>query len=165
LDTLCKQLHQAYTNMAGISWEAPFMRRSLFSKFQSVFWYQILQSWIDVKFLMIPKKVKSFDNNWDIDKMTPDREYKNTSCYLNILINFQELYLRLVSSFLSNISQITVGYCLSWRWNIHHQESVYSYSLPLFLCLSTYTQTHTQTHTHKHTHIYTHKGIGTFKIY
>jgi hypothetical protein len=62
---------------------------------------------------MIPQKVKSLNNNLGIDKVTPDREYKNTSCYLNILNNYQDLYLRLVSSFLSNISEITVGYCLS----------------------------------------------------
>jgi hypothetical protein len=58
---------------------------------------------------MIPKKAKSLDNNLGIDKVTPDREYKNTSCYLNILNNYEEL----VSSFLRNIPEITVGYCLS----------------------------------------------------
>jgi hypothetical protein len=120
---------------------------------QSAFWYQILQSWIHIKFLLIPKKVKSLDNNLGIYKVPPDKEYKNTSCYFNILSNYQELYLRLVSSFLRNISENTVGYCLSWRWNIHHQESGYSYSLSLFLCLSTYTHTHTHTHTNKHWYI------------
>jgi hypothetical protein len=58
---------------------------------------------------MIPQKVKSLNNNLGIDKVTPDREYKNTSCYLNILNNYQGL----VSSFLRIISEITVGYCLS----------------------------------------------------
>jgi hypothetical protein len=52
---------------------------------------------------MIRKKVKNLDNNVGIDKVTPDREYKNTSGYLNILNSYQELYLRLVSSFLRNI--------------------------------------------------------------